>query len=221
MPAHRLMVPASQDRVSVMVRLTILGILSKHSVQYTAWLSADTFRNLNQRWFNHWLLDNPEGQRFSVSQPVLWSKDHGNSLLRTQSTLITDHACLKHNGSHWPSCHVPHLVISVHPDIDPVHRPHLGPALGAELVPGPHLGLPGRPLQAGLVTRGLHSREPAAAVLLVVLRDGILWWLEIEISISVPFPWRLAGSSLGSRAVFYALLKWKESNFSDFTLESK
>ena len=54
--AHRLRVPASQDRVSVMVRLTILGILSKHSVQYTAWLSADTFRNLNKRW-----LDNPEG----------------------------------------------------------------------------------------------------------------------------------------------------------------
>ena len=168
MPAHRLMVPASQDRVSVMVRLTILGILSKHSVQYTAWLSADTFRNLSQEW-----LDNPEGiSRDSLSQPVLWSQDHGNALLRTQSTLITDHACLKHNGSHWPSCHVPHLVISVHPDIDPVHRPHLGPALRAELVPGPHLSLPGRPLQAGRVTRGLHSREPAAAVLLVVLRDG-------------------------------------------------
>ena len=39
-------------------------------------------------------------QRFSVSQPVLWSQDHGNALLRTQSTLIADHACLKHNGSH-------------------------------------------------------------------------------------------------------------------------
>ena len=54
--AHRLMVgeapaPASQVRVSVMVRLTILGILSKHSVQYTAWLSEDTFRNLNHVYF--------------------------------------------------------------------------------------------------------------------------------------------------------------------------
>ena len=65
----------------------------------------------------------------------------------------------------------PHLVIPVHPDIDPVHRPHLDPALGAELVPGPHLGLPGRPRQARRVRRGLHSGEPAAAVLLVVLSE--------------------------------------------------
>lgn len=106
-------------------------------------------------------------------QPVLWSQDHGNVLLRPQSTLIADHAGLKHDGSHWPgeSCPEPHLVIPVHPDIDPVHWPHLDPALGTELVPGPHLGLPGRPRQARRVWPGLHSGEPPAAVLLVVLSE--------------------------------------------------
>ena len=44
-------------------------------------------------------------------------------------------------------------------------------ALRTELVPGPHLGLPGRPRQARRVRRGLHSGEPAAAVLLVVLSE--------------------------------------------------
>ena len=89
--AHRLMVatpaPASQLRVSVMVRVTILGILSWHSVQYTAWLSADTFRNLTPEI----ILRKPS---WMCLPPVLGSQDHGNVLLRPQTTLIADHTGL-------------------------------------------------------------------------------------------------------------------------------